>query len=1243
MWHIIHRILLLKIILLATSVLSSSFTFSQIPTDQDCLGAIAVCQATYYTEISYSGTGNYLNEINPGPSCMDWGELNDVWYIITVKTGGNLGFLITPNQLSDDYDWTVFELTNAECSDIYYDPSLEVSCNWSGTPGATGANGGSNYTTQGAGGTPFNALIPVSPGEIYVLNISNFSQSQSGYFLDFGLSTASIYDDVHPYINYEQQTIGCAGDTELYIEFSENVVCTTVQPADFSLTGPSGEVFTVTDVTGEGCEVGGEQEKAYTLTVTPPIFNSGQYIITVIGVITDLCENNALSSPVTFELQSGLPVVDFDGLHPFWCENEQPDTIYGNHYPETGNSSFTGPGITDLGNNSAVFNPGATGPGGPYSVTYEYTDAGGCSNSISRLVTVQSLPIQYTVGGGGSYCEGSTGPEIYLVEDQSEAFVGYELYHNGSSTGQIVMGTGIGGINFGLQTEAGVYTVKASGNCGNNDMLGSAEIDIAIVPQVFNVSGGGYYCENVNGTSITLNDSEAGVTYELLLNSLPTGIDLEGTGDPVSFNGVTMPGWYTVLAFNTICSDTMAGAGEIGINPVPVANAGPDKSIPYGTWTTLDGSATGGTSGYTWHWEPANLLVNPDIEDPQTINLDITTIFTLKVTDINGCEDTDDIIVTVVGGPLGVNVSADNDQLCLGESTQLHALASGGAGVYTYSWVSNPPGFTSTDANPVVTPAMNTLYTVTVNDGYNSSQGSTSLTVKPLPGAQASADLISIPYGSWTTLHAVTTGGIGPFSYQWSPADKVVNSSSADPETVHLEYTVVFTVLVTDQSTGCHDEASVTVEVYGGPLQIVSVTADPDAMCNTGGAVQLSGVVAGGTENYTYQWTSNPPGFNASILNTVAYPTQSTTYTLAVNDGNVTVNGSVDVTVHALPSASAGEDKTIPYGTWTVLSGYATGGSGFYFWNWEPVDMLVNSFIQNPQTINMTESTIFTLKATDQYGCWDEDQITINVVGGPLGVNAYAESPEICQGVETMLQALAFGGAETYQYTWKDNTGSVISNNVSMYVNPDTTTVYTIEVSDGYNESSNTVTVTVNPLPAINLIPQGSTIIGEDTIAVCVYDTLILDAGNPGFQYEWSDLSWGQTLQVRTTGIGLVIQTYWVIVSNPETGCHASDSLTVLFSFSECTGIPTTDHSIDIKIFPNPTHDQIHVIIKGLTSTAEMEIFDMHGQIILRKNIRSNGADGYTGQLDLSFFHKGIYMFKLISDNVVYLKKIILE
>ena len=1233
----------IKIGITLSLVLPTIFAYSQIPTDQDCLGAIPVCQPVYYQENSYSGTGNYPNEINPGPSCMDWGELNDVWYIITVKTGGDLGFLITPNNPDNDYDWAVYNLTDAECSDIYYDPSLEVSCNWSGTPGPTGANGGSNLNHQNAYGTPFNALIPVNVGETYVLNVSNFSSNQYGYTLDFSLSTASIYDNVPPYISDVQQTIGCAGETQLSFEFSENVLCSTVEASDFSLTGPSGETYTITSVFGEACSVGGDQENAFDLHFNPPIYNGGQYVLKVVGVITDLCGNNALTSPVEFELQEGLPVVEITGLHPFWCENDQPDTIYGNHYPETGNSTFTGPGITDLGNNSALFDPGAAGPGGPYTVTYEYTDAGGCSNSISRLVTVQALPIQYTVAGGGSFCEGTPGPHVFLAENESEPYVNYELYRNGNSTGQIVVGTGLGGIDFGPQNVTGTYTVKASGNCGESDMLGSVQIVQAALPAVYAVGGGGYYCENIDGTTITLSNSEQETEYELLLDSMPTGIILQGTGQPLNFTNITMPGWYGVYASNAICSDTMAGTVEVGINPVPVADAGTDQSIPYGTWTTLTGSASGGAGGYSWHWEPADQLLDPDVQNPITVNLNTTTVFTLTVDDSNGCEDQDDVTVTVVGGPLGVVVTADDGSICIGESTQLHALASGGSGVYTYSWTSTPPGFTSVDPDPVVSPTVTTQYTATVSDGYNSVQGDVSVTVNPLPGAQASADLTSIPYGSWTTVRSEATVGTGPFTYSWSPAGMVLNPSLQNTETVHLEYSVTFTVTIINVTTGCMDEASVEVNVYGGPLQIVSVSADPDEMCNTGAVVQLNSNVAGGTETYSYAWTSSPPGFTATIPNPVAYPTQTTTYTLSVDDGNAVVNKSVEVVVHDLPVADAGEDNSIPYGTWTLLQGSASGGSGSYLWHWEPANLLVNPNIHNPQTVNMTLSSIFTLRATDLYGCWDEDQTVVNVYGGPLGVNAYANPNVICFGEETELSSLASGGSGNYEYTWLDGEGTVLSHDASLTVSPAVTTDYIIEVWDGFNPSSDTIIVTVNPLPVVNLIPPGSNVIGHDTIAACVYDTLLLDAGNPGCHYVWSNQSWEQTLHAATTGIGFDISTYWVIVTNPQTGCAFTDTLTIFFSFAECTGINEQSGDVSVRIYPNPSTGELNVSIDGLGSPAEMELWNMTGQILSKKTLGSSGMNRYAEQIDLSGYHNGVYLLKIFNPHFVHLNKIILE
>lgn len=137
-------------------ILSVSLVAQQ-PTDQDCLGAITVCQSVYTQPNSYSGTGNYPNEIPSGGggcpgNCMLSGEKNDIWYIFTVNTGGDLGFTITPFNSGDDYDWVVYSLNEFDCEDIYsHVGQMQVSCNWSGNPGTTGATLTNGSNCQNAG------------------------------------------------------------------------------------------------------------------------------------------------------------------------------------------------------------------------------------------------------------------------------------------------------------------------------------------------------------------------------------------------------------------------------------------------------------------------------------------------------------------------------------------------------------------------------------------------------------------------------------------------------------------------------------------------------------------------------------------------------------------------------------------------------------------------------------------------------------------------------------------------------------------------------------------------------------------------------------------------------------------------------------------------------------------------------------------------------------------------------------
>src|ERR1700712_5601449 len=69
----------------------------------------------------------------PGPcTAVPLTDKNPYWYKFTCFTSGTLGFVITPNTITDDYDWQVFDITNHDPSTIYTDPKLFVACNWSG-------------------------------------------------------------------------------------------------------------------------------------------------------------------------------------------------------------------------------------------------------------------------------------------------------------------------------------------------------------------------------------------------------------------------------------------------------------------------------------------------------------------------------------------------------------------------------------------------------------------------------------------------------------------------------------------------------------------------------------------------------------------------------------------------------------------------------------------------------------------------------------------------------------------------------------------------------------------------------------------------------------------------------------------------------------------------------------------------------------------------------------------------------
>ena len=268
--------------------------------EQDCFGALELCgaitsmQDTFFQRQPYSGLGQNPDEIGNNNSCISKGAARESWYLMTIEESGNLCFTITSlDPDNDDYDWAIFNLTNATCQDII-DGNVTANgsgnCNFSarqdGCEGRTGANG----ETTGPCAAQNGPCLTVTRGEVYVLNVTYFSPlvTASGFTLDFGGSTASILDTRAPELDFVDQNCGADNIT---VEFSENVVCETVTPSDFSITGPDG-IHTVTRVIKPDCDQGlAAFADSFVLEIQPPITQTGQYNVSLVGEVRDICGN----------------------------------------------------------------------------------------------------------------------------------------------------------------------------------------------------------------------------------------------------------------------------------------------------------------------------------------------------------------------------------------------------------------------------------------------------------------------------------------------------------------------------------------------------------------------------------------------------------------------------------------------------------------------------------------------------------------------------------------------------------------------------------------------------------------------------------------------------------------------------------------------------------------------------------------------------------------------------------------
>jgi gliding motility-associated-like protein len=737
-----------------------------------------------------------------------------------------------------------------------------------------------------------------------------------------------------------------------------------------------------------------------------------------------------------------------------------------------------------LWSNAATTQIITPGIAGTYTVTV--TDANGCTGSTAANVTVNGLPSP-AITGTFAVCQG-----VNASLNAGTPYTSY-LWSNAATTQTITPAVG------------GTYTVTVTNGFGCSGSI-SQNVTVNALPLPV-IVGTTSFCQG----NFTIFDAGAGYSNYLWSNAATT--------QTININ---IAGNFTVTVTNAN-GCTRSVSKTTVVNPLPVPNITGITAICQGTATSFN--AGPGYSNYLWSTG----------QGLQVINAGTAGLYTVTVTDVNGCTGSDNINLVV--NPLPVSAITGNNTFCQGGASVLNA----GGGFTSYLWsnasstqtinvttggnyivtVTNGFGCTASTSQNVVVNALpvpviagaasfcqgtftifdagagytnylwsnaettqtiniNTAgnFTVTVTN-INGCTGSSSKTtvVNPLPVPNITG-ITAICQGTASSLNA----GPGYSSYVWSTGQglQVINASTAG----------LYTVTVTD-ANGCTGSDNINLTV--NPLPVPVIVGNND-FCQGNASVLNAG---GGFTSYMWSNAASTQTINVNA---------SGNYMVTVTNGfNCTASTNMVVTVHPLPVPVIAGGTGICQGTFTILN----AGNNYSNYSW--------STGASTQTINVNTGGNFTVTVTDINGCSNTASTTMVV--NPLPVPAITGNNVVCQGVATTFDA----GAGYVSYAWSTGSGG-------QTLNANAAGIYTVTVTDvnGCTGSDN-INLTVNPLPSPSI--TGNTVF-------CQGNSYVLDAGIGFNSYLWSTGATTRSISVNTSG------PYAVTVTN-NFACSASTSTTV--------------------------------------------------------------------------------------------------
>lgn len=500
-----------------------------------------------------------------------------------------------------------------------------------------------------------------------------------------------------------------------------------------------------------------------------------------------------------------------------------------------------------------------------YTVTG--TDANGCTDTGTRLITVNAAPTLTVTPAAPSICPGGS---VTLVGSTSGG-------HTYSWSPTTALSAPTAATTIASPTVTTTYVLTKTRTTTGCTTTRTVVVTVNPTPTISATAASTSIC---TGGNTTLTGSGAS-TYAWMPGSL------SGTTVTVTPAATTT---YTVTGTSAQgCTGTQTVTVTVGPPPTVTASTS-SPSVCVGGSATINGS---GASSYTWM--PGSLSGTSVTVAPTS-----TTTYTVTGSNGPGCTGTATVLVTVNALP-NVTASASTNTTCAGDAVTLT-----GSGASTYAWM---PGSLS-GSSVIDNPTASTTYTVTGTDGNGCSNTSTlSISVNALPVVAASSTADTTCAGDFITLT-----GSGASTYAWMPGSLNGSPVAANP-TASTSYTVTGT-----DGNGCSNTS--TINVFVRALPTVTASTSSGTTC----AGEMITLTATGAVNYAWtpgSLTGSPVTDNP--VSTTTYIVTGTDINGCSNTGTVTVN------VNALPAVTVSlpTDTFCAADGASVLSGGSPAGGTF--------------------------------------------------------------------------------------------------------------------------------------------------------------------------------------------------------------------------------------------------------------------------------------------------------------------------